>query len=281
MRPRRKGAAPRGPAKPPFDFRTGADRALRVALPVSLAMYPFPRQENQSMPPRVEGDPLPEGPRIDRDGWPRDARLVNYEGGRTDPATGKTLYGTSFIFFFNRRGGTCTGYNVIQISKVRAEKRSGDGPWEDAGTGHDWDVDGERSTTNPTSRDNRKAKDNVPGWPADLPDARVFSDTPGSPVNPWEDENARGKTFRWVYDFETYIICEDPKAVIGYFTWGFTIELTVGADKTGTSAKVANEPARNKPKWRPGAAGGHLRQGLGAWNGTAGPPAADALGLPQ
>jgi hypothetical protein len=249
---------------------------LLISAAPLLGRAPLPRQER----PRVDGDPLPDGPRIDRDGIPPNARFVNYEGGCVNPGSGKTLYGATFVFFFHRASNACNGYNVIQINKVRAEKRTGDGPWEDAGTGHDWDVDGERSDTNPTSRDNRKAKDSVPGWPDDLPDARVFSDTPGSPENPWENEDARGKTFRWTYDFETYIICQDPQQVIGYFTWGFTLEVTVGDSKETTSAKISDEPARNKPTWHPGAQDGHLREGLNRWNADKGPPAADGLGLP-
>jgi hypothetical protein len=91
--------------------------ALRVALPVSLAMYPFPRQENQSMPPRVE---------------------VNYEGGRTDPATGKTLYGTSFIFFFNRRGGTVRERDEIAQGELNDVVARFDKHWANAGFACRW-----------------------------------------------------------------------------------------------------------------------------------------------
>lgn len=68
--------------------------------------------------------------------------------------------------------------------------------------------------------------------------------------------------------------------MIGYYTWGFTLELTVGTNKETTTGTIPSEPERNRPTWHTGADGGHLRDGLNLWSPTAGPKAGNALGLP-
>jgi hypothetical protein len=64
-----------------------------------------------------------------------------------------------------------------------------------------------------------------------------FSDTPGTPGDPWQLPSMSGNIFRYTHMFETYIVCLRPTyAILGRFFWMYVMEVTVGANATTTSS---------------------------------------------